>query len=99
MAGAAMTVTGRKRRRRAATPHPAPNVRAAIKAEAVLDRLQDYALGVADMTSTQVRAAEVALKQAEPADERSGEGDAVRKIISAEPISDEQWERQYGGAP
>ena len=92
-----MTATGRKRRRRAATPRPAPNVSAAIKADAVLDRLQDHALGVADMTSTQVRAAEVALKQAKPADEP--ESHAVRKIISAEPISDEQWERQYGGAP
>ncbi len=107
MAGAAVTAArggklahGSKREPAvAATPRPASNVSAAIKTDALLDRLQDHALGVVDMSSTQVRAAEVALKQADPADERSGEGDAVRKIISAEPISDEQWERQYGGAP
>ena len=59
----------------------------------MLDRLQDHALGVVDMSSTQVRAAEVALKQAKPADEP--ESRAVRKIISAEPISDEEWQRRY----
>jgi len=46
-----------------------------------------------DMTSTQVRAAELALKRADAAHEP--ENHAVLKTISAEPLSDEEWERQY----
>jgi hypothetical protein len=83
MAGTAMTVTGRKRRTESA----------AIAESALLDRLQDHALGMVDMTSTQVRAAEVALKKAEAADEP--ESHAVRKTISAEPLSEDEWQRQY----
>jgi hypothetical protein len=63
----------------------------------LLDRLQDHALGVADMTSTQVRAAELALKQAELALKKA-EGEPasrVRAIISAEPLSIDEWEREH----
>src|SRR5262245_10168378 len=65
----------------------------AIDETALLDRLQDHALGMVDMTSTQVRAAEVALKKAEVADEP--ESHAVRKTISAEPLSEAEWQQQY----
>jgi hypothetical protein len=59
----------------------------------LLDRLQGHALGMVDMTSTQVRAAEVALKKAEAADE--SDRHAVRKTISAEPLSEAEWQRKY----
>jgi hypothetical protein len=65
----------------------------AIDVSALLDRLQHHALGTADMTSTQVRAAEVALKKAEAADEPASR--AVRATISAEPLSVDEWERVY----
>ena len=68
---------------------------AAIDVSALLDRLQQHALGMADMTTTQVRAAELALKKAKAADER--ENHAVRYTISAEPLSEEEWQRRYTG--
>jgi hypothetical protein len=40
--------------------------RAKIKTSQLLNRLQDHALGVVDMSSTQVRAAEVALRKVLP---------------------------------
>lgn len=40
--------------------------RAKIKATQLLNRLQDHALGFVEMTSTQVRAAEVALRKILP---------------------------------
>jgi len=85
MAGAALKPQ-RKRRRSRSEP-------AAIDETALLDRLQGHALGTVDMSSTQVRAAEAVLKKAEAADEP--ESHAVRKTISAEPLSEEEWERQY----
>jgi len=80
----------RQRRNRPWRRRPEPAV---LGETAMLDRLRDHALGVADMTSTQVRAAELLLKRAEAADEP--ENHVVRKIISAEPMSQEEWERQY----
>jgi hypothetical protein len=65
----------------------------AVDVSALLDRLQHHALGTADMTSTQVRAAELALKRAEAADKPASR--AVRHIVSAEPLSIDEWERQY----
>jgi hypothetical protein len=59
----------------------------------LLDLLQRHALGKADMTSTQVRAAELALKKAEAAHE--AESRAVRHTVSAEPLSEDEWERLY----
>jgi hypothetical protein len=64
----------------------------AVDVSALLDRLQHHALGTADMTSTQVRAAEVALKKAQTADEPEHH---VRKTISAEPLSADEWQRRY----
>jgi hypothetical protein len=61
----------------------------------VLDRLQHHALGTADMTSTQVRAAELVLKKAKAADKP--ERRAVRNTVSAEPLSEEEWQRRYAG--
>lgn len=85
MAGAAVKP---QRKRRRSRPEAA-----AIDETALLDRLQDHALGTVDMSSTQVRAAEVALKKAEAADEPKSH--AVRKTISDEPLSDDEWQRQY----
>jgi len=85
MAGPALKPPRKRRRSR---PEPA-----AIDETALLDRLQDHAFGTVGMSSTQVRAAEVALKKAEAADEP--ENHAVRKTISAEPLSEDEWERQY----
>jgi hypothetical protein len=64
----------------------------------LLHRLQQHALGVADMTSTQVRAAELALKNVEVAlkkAEAEPVSRAVHAIISAEPLSIDEWEREY----
>ena len=59
----------------------------------MLDRLQRHALGTVDMTSTQVRAAELVLKKAKAADEP--ENHAVRNTVSAEPLSEDEWQRRY----
>ena len=45
------------------------------------------------MTSTQVRAAELALKRAEAADKPASR--AVLNTVSAEPLSEDEWERRY----
>ena len=45
------------------------------------------------MTSTQVRAAELVLKKAKAADEP--ENHAVRNTVSAEPLSEDEWQRRY----
>ena len=66
---------------------------AALDASALLDRLQRHALGTVDMTSTQVRAAELVLKKAKAADEP--ENHAVRNTVSAEPLSEDEWQRRY----
>jgi hypothetical protein len=100
MAGAAVTHSGKLRRRRAyrsaersQDPARARPSAESVDADALLDRLQDHALGTVDMTSTQVRAAEVALKKSEAADEP--ESHAVRRTISAEPLSEDEWQRKY----
>jgi len=59
----------------------------------LLDRLRHHAFGLADMTSTQVRAAELVLKRAKAADEP--ENHAVRYTVSAEPLSEEEWQQRY----
>jgi hypothetical protein len=66
---------------------------AAIDESTLLDRLRQHALGMAEMTSTQVRAAELLLKKAKAADE--AENHAVRATISAEPLSEEEWARTH----
>jgi hypothetical protein len=87
----------RKRRNRPPRKRTEP---ATIDDSTLLDRLKQHALGEVDMTSTQVRAAELALKKAEVALKKAEAADepasrAVRAIISAEPLSDDEWERQY----
>jgi hypothetical protein len=64
----------------------------------LVDRLQQHALGVVEMTSTQVRAAELSLKNVEvaltkAANERGSR--AVHATISAEPLSIDEWVREY----
>jgi hypothetical protein len=61
----------------------------------LIDRLQHHALGTADMTATQVRAAEIVLKKAKDADEP--ENHAVRYTISDQPLSEEEWLRRHAG--
>jgi len=99
MAGAAMTRPGAAEGRWK-PPRPPRKPRgprgesaAAIDESTLLNRLRHHAFGMADMTSTQVRAAELALKRAEAADEP--EDHAVRGIISAEPLSEDEWLQKY----
>jgi hypothetical protein len=99
MAGAAVTRPGGEKRRWKPPRPPRksrgqrPGESAAIDVSALLDRLRHHALGMADMTSTQVRAAEIVMKKAEAADEP--EDHAVRGIISAEPLSEDEWLQKY----
>jgi hypothetical protein len=98
MAGAAMTRPGAAKARWKPPRPPRqprdqrPESAAAIDEITLLDRLRDHALGVADMTSTQVRAVEIVMKRAKAADEP--ENHAV-KTISAEPMSEEEWLQKY----
>jgi hypothetical protein len=104
MAGAAVTRPGTaKRRWKPPRPPRKPRYKrpgtrcesAALDESALLGRLQHHALGLADMTTTQVRAAEIVLKKAKAADEPKNH--AVRNTISAEPLSEEEWQRRYAG--
>ena len=79
----------RSPRQRRNRPPRQPTKSAETNESALLDRLRHHALGAADMTSTQVRAAEVALKKAE------AENHAVRAIISDQPLSEEEWRQKY----
>ena len=98
MTGAAVTRPGAVKRRWR-PPRPPRKRRgqrpdsAALDDSALLDHLKQHALGVADMTATQVRAAEFVLKSAKAADEP--EDHAVRPTISAEPLSEEEWQERY----
>ena len=101
MAGAVMRPDAAERSKDPATPHRQRRNRprrrrlepAVLGETALLDRLKDHALGMVDMTSTQVRAAELALKRAEAADESGNH--AARYIISDEPLSEEEWQQRY----
>jgi hypothetical protein len=98
MTGAAVTRPGAVKRRWR-PPRPPRKRRgqrpdsAALDDSALLDHLKQHALGVADMTATQVRAAEIMLRRAKTADQP--ESHAVLPTVSAEPLSEEEWVRKY----
>lgn len=72
--------------------HYTEKFRARIKASLLRKRLQDHALGLVEMTPTQVRAAEILLKKCVPdlsAAEITGkDGEALRPGILVVPFKD-----------
>jgi hypothetical protein len=75
------------------TPFLDDRWRQKIQAAMLINRLNDHAAGRNEMTATQVRAAEILLKKVLPdlaAVEHNGETQ-VKYVISAEPMTPEQW--------
>lgn len=77
--------------------HP-DKVRERIKASQLVNRLTDHVLGKAEMTATQVRAAEILLNRVVPtlqAVEVSFDGELATRDITNQPLSEQEWEQQY----
>jgi|SRR5690606_6145311 len=77
-------------------------VRQKIQASQLINRLTDHALGNLEkpLDATQVRAIEILLNKSLPnltSMELSGELETKRRVISAEPLSDDEWSKRYGG--
>lgn len=69
-----------------------------IKTSSVLNRLANHIVGKCDMSQTQVRAAEILLNKTLPnlsAAEIDLSGDVTSRVVSAEPLSEAQWNKQY----
>lgn len=67
-----------------------------IQTTKLMQRLQNHALGLADMTATQIKAAEILLRKKLPdlsATEITGE--IKQRDITDQPLSADDWERQY----
>lgn len=84
-------------------PHTPDVVRERIRTGVVLNRLQKHALGKLEMTTTQVRAAEILLRKTVPdlsSTELRGEV-THHHDITDEPMTEDEWETQYsdGVAP
>ena len=63
------------------------------------NRLVDHALGKNKMSATQVRAAEVMLRKTLPdlaAIQHSGELGVRHCDVSANPLTPDEWDKQYG---
>lgn len=76
-------------------------VRQRIQVSAIVGRLVKHIAGKVKMSATQVRAAEILLRKAVPdlaSVEHSGElGHRVR-TVSAEPLTQDEWDKQYGAS-
>lgn len=70
-----------------------------IRAGMLMKRLEDHAAGLVEMTSTQVRAAEIVLKKLRPdlssVDMAASVDQTTRFVITDEPMTDEEWEASY----
>lgn len=69
-----------------------------IKASMLINRLMEHANGNVDMSSTQVRAAEILLRKILPdLSTTELQGDiTTRAVVSDEPMTDDDWEKRYG---
>lgn len=73
------------------------NTRKKIQASQIINRLQDHILGKNELSTTQVRAAQVLLNKILP-DLSAVEMVAdvkTQNIVSAEPLSDDEWKNRY----
>lgn len=71
-----------------------------IKTSQLVNRLMQHANGKNEMTVTQIRAAEILLRKTLPdlsAVTLDGDLDLTQKIVSAEPMPEDEWESKYGG--
>ena len=80
-------------------PGLSENTRLRIKTTMIVKRLEDHIDGKVDMSSSQVRAAEVLLNRTLPVlqsttMEVSG-GMEVKSVVSEEPITAEEWQSKY----
>ena len=70
-----------------------------IKTSQLVNRLMQHANGKNKMTVTQIRAAEILLRKTLPdlsAVTMDGDLDVTQKIVSAEPLPEDEWESKYG---
>ena len=70
-----------------------------IQTTQLVIRLQDHALGKNQMTKSEVRASMVLLRKTLPdlqAIEMVVDAEVTQKVVSAEPLTEEQWMETYG---
>lgn len=85
-------------RQKRPVPKGDENIRANIEIVPIITRLTQFVKGEVEMTSPQVSAALGLLKKALPdlqSVEHGGEISQTIHTISAEPMSQEEWERTY----
>lgn len=76
--------------------------RAKIRTSQLINRLTNHAVGKLELSPTQVKAIEILLKKTLPdlsAVEANMNGELVNYVVSAEPISEDDWETAYGVEP
>lgn len=70
-----------------------------IQTSQLANRLTDHALGNIELSATQVKAIEILLRKTLPdlsALDATMEGEVVNYVLSAEPLSEDDWETSYG---
>lgn len=80
-------------------PNHTDETREKIKTSQLINRLQNHALGKVDLKNGQIKSIEILLRKTLPdltATELKG-GVSVNKVISAEPMSENDWENKYSG--
>jgi len=70
-----------------------------IKTTMIVESLQKHISGDTEMAPSQVRAAEILLNKTLPnlsSVEMKAEVEEVQRVISAEPVSEAEWEAKHG---
>lgn len=87
-------------KRLSTSPHYAEIVRARVKAGGIVKVLQEHIVGKREMSASQVTAALGLLRKTVPdlaSSEINLNGNVTHRTVSSEPLTPEQWEREYGG--
>jgi hypothetical protein len=81
--------------------HP-EDTRLKIQTSQLINRLNSHAVGKVDLSPTQVKAIEILLRKALPdlsAVDATMNGEMVNYVVSAEPMTEDDWETTYGVEP
>lgn len=76
--------------------------RAKIKTSQLINRLHGHAVGGVELSPTQVKAIEILLRKTLPdlsAVDATMTGEMVNYVLSAEPVSEDEWDATYSVEP
>jgi hypothetical protein len=81
--------------------HP-DDTRLKIQTTQLINRLNNHAVGKVDLSPTQVKAIEILLRKALPdlsAVDATMNGEVMNYVVSAEPMTEDDWETTYSVEP